>query len=190
MERVDLESAAKTHFGLRVVAVLGKGSGLLEQQVGFGGQELGDEFADVALWLGPHEARDDLPVSEAHDCGNAPHGEALGGARGLVDVELRKRECAGMLVRDALEDGAERPTRRAPRRPEIDGNRSNPRCFDSEEGACEQEPVCPARGGWRRVSQQMREFLERIPLSELMVTEQAPLIQVGAPATVEGTTGS
>jgi FeS assembly SUF system regulator len=60
----------------------------------------------------------------------------------------------------------------------------------SEEGACEQEPVCPARGGWRRVSQQMREFLERIPLSELMVTEQAPLIQVGAPATVEGTTGS
>jgi FeS assembly SUF system regulator len=60
----------------------------------------------------------------------------------------------------------------------------------SEEGACEQEPVCPARGGWRRVSRQMREFLEKIPLSELMVNEQAPLIQVGASATVEGTTGS
>jgi len=60
----------------------------------------------------------------------------------------------------------------------------------TEEGTCEQEPVCPARGGWRRVSREMREFLERIPLSDLMVTEQAPLLKLGAPATVEGATGS
>jgi FeS assembly SUF system regulator len=60
----------------------------------------------------------------------------------------------------------------------------------SEAGNCEQEPVCPARRGWRRVSRQMREFLERIPLSDLMYSEQTPLLQLAGPATVEGTTRS
>ena len=55
----------------------------------------------------------------------------------------------------------------------------------SAPGCCEQEPVCPARHGWRRVSNQVRQFLERIPLSDLY-GEPGSLIQPPAPTTIGG----
>ena len=55
----------------------------------------------------------------------------------------------------------------------------------SAPGQCHQEPVCPARHGWRRVSKQIRQFLEAIPLSDLY-GEHGSLLHPAAPTTVEG----
>ena len=52
-------------------------------------------------------------------------------------------------------------------------------------GRCEHEQGCPARRGWRRVSEQVRQFLERIPLSDLY-SEHGSLLQTATPPTAEG----
>ena len=55
----------------------------------------------------------------------------------------------------------------------------------SAPGCCDQEPVCPARHGWRRVSDQVRQFLEKIPLSDLY-GDHGSLLQPDASPTAEG----
>lgn len=52
-------------------------------------------------------------------------------------------------------------------------------------GACEQEPCCPVRTNWLRISVTVKEALDRIPLSamasppEVMRARLVPLTQIG-----------
>jgi Rrf2 family protein len=52
-------------------------------------------------------------------------------------------------------------------------------------GACEQEPCCPVRSNWLRISVTVKEALDRIPLSamasppEVMRARLVPLTQIG-----------
>jgi len=42
-------------------------------------------------------------------------------------------------------------------------------------GACEQEPCCPVRTNWQRISVAVRDALDRIPLSEMSVPHSPQL---------------
>jgi FeS assembly SUF system regulator len=45
-------------------------------------------------------------------------------------------------------------------------------------GSCEQEPLCPVRVNWQRISHAVRGALEKIPLSEMVGKERTPLLGV------------
>lgn len=49
----------------------------------------------------------------------------------------------------------------------IDGPISMVQC-GVEPGACEQEPVCPTRINWTRISREVERALESIPISEML----------------------
>ncbi len=49
----------------------------------------------------------------------------------------------------------------------------------SSPGSCEQEPSCPVRINWQRISEAVRGSLEKIPLSEMVGSSRAPLITLG-----------
>ena len=38
----------------------------------------------------------------------------------------------------------------------------------SDPGACDQEAVCPTRVNWTRISQEVEQALERVPISEML----------------------
>ncbi len=46
-------------------------------------------------------------------------------------------------------------------------------------GSCEQEPVCPVRVNWQRISGAVLEALDRIPLTEMIGPPPPVLLQVG-----------
>lgn len=52
----------------------------------------------------------------------------------------------------------------------------------SSPGSCEQEPLCPVRINWQKISLAVRGALEKIPLSEMMAGQHAPLLSVGESA--------
>ena len=53
----------------------------------------------------------------------------------------------------------------------IDGPISMVQC-GVDPGACEQEPVCPTRINWARISREVERALERIPISEMLTAER------------------
>lgn len=61
----------------------------------------------------------------------------------------------------------------------IDGPISMVQC-GVEPGACEQEPVCPTRINWARISREVERALERILISEMLTAEdRRELLSVG-----------
>jgi len=61
----------------------------------------------------------------------------------------------------------------------IDGPISMVQC-GVEPGACEQEPVCPTRINWARISREVERALERIPISEMLTAEdRRELLRIG-----------
>jgi FeS assembly SUF system regulator len=46
-------------------------------------------------------------------------------------------------------------------------------------GSCEQEAVCPVRINWQRLSDSVRDVLEKIPLSEMITPSDPALIRIG-----------
>jgi FeS assembly SUF system regulator len=61
----------------------------------------------------------------------------------------------------------------------IDGPISMVQC-GIEPGACEQEPVCPTRINWARISREVEHALERIPISEMLSAKnRGALLRVG-----------
>ena len=52
----------------------------------------------------------------------------------------------------------------------------------SSPGSCEQEPLCPVRINWQRISHAVRGALEMIPLSEMVGGERSPLVRVAVAA--------
>jgi FeS assembly SUF system regulator len=61
----------------------------------------------------------------------------------------------------------------------IDGPISMVQC-GVEPGACEQEPVCPTRINWARISREIERALERIPISEMLTAEdRRELLRIG-----------
>ena len=59
----------------------------------------------------------------------------------------------------------------------------------SNPGSCEQEPVCPVRINWQRISLAVRGALEKIPLSEMMASPRPPLLRVGPPFPADDASG-
>jgi len=49
----------------------------------------------------------------------------------------------------------------------------------SNPGSCEQEPLCPVRINWQRISLAVRGALEKIPLSEMVGSPSPSLISLG-----------
>ncbi len=49
-------------------------------------------------------------------------------------------------------------------------------------GTCEQEPQCPVRINWQKISLAVRSALEQIPLSEMIGVPGTPLVSIGAGA--------
>jgi FeS assembly SUF system regulator len=49
----------------------------------------------------------------------------------------------------------------------LDGPISIVQC-GAEPGACDQEPVCPTRPNWTRISREVERALERVPISAMM----------------------
>lgn len=61
----------------------------------------------------------------------------------------------------------------------IEGPISMVQC-GAEPGACEQEPVCPARVNWARISREVEVALERVPISDMILEKTPPnLLSVG-----------
>jgi Rrf2 family protein len=61
----------------------------------------------------------------------------------------------------------------------IDGPISMVQC-GVEPGACEQEPSCPTRVNWARISREVERALESIPISEMLTTkERRELLRIG-----------
>ena len=60
----------------------------------------------------------------------------------------------------------------------------------SNPGSCEQEPLCPVRINWQRISLAVRGALEKIPLSEMMGNARPSLISLGSPAAPGDARGS
>jgi FeS assembly SUF system regulator len=50
----------------------------------------------------------------------------------------------------------------------------------SSPGSCEQEPLCPVRINWQRISLAVRGALEEIPLSDMMTPPRTSLIGPGS----------
>ncbi len=50
----------------------------------------------------------------------------------------------------------------------------------SSPGSCEQEPSCPVRINWQRISLAVRGALEEIPLSEMVGSPRSSLIPLGS----------
>jgi len=42
----------------------------------------------------------------------------------------------------------------------------------AEPGACDQEPVCPTRNNWARISRVVEQALERVPISDMIVPRE------------------
>jgi FeS assembly SUF system regulator len=59
----------------------------------------------------------------------------------------------------------------------------------SNPGSCEQEPLCPVRINWQRISRAVRGALEEIPLSEMMGSGKPALLAVGPPPAANGASG-
>jgi FeS assembly SUF system regulator len=51
----------------------------------------------------------------------------------------------------------------------------------SSPGTCEQEPLCPVRINWQRISVAVRDALERVPLSEMLGAPRKSLLTVIPP---------
>lgn len=49
----------------------------------------------------------------------------------------------------------------------------------SEPGVCERERGCPTRVNWNRISLEVEQALERIPITEMLGRERAPLLSLG-----------
>jgi DNA-binding IscR family transcriptional regulator len=50
----------------------------------------------------------------------------------------------------------------------------------SDPGACDQEADCPTRVNWTRISQEVEQALERVPISEMFSSQTAgDLLTVG-----------
>jgi FeS assembly SUF system regulator len=50
----------------------------------------------------------------------------------------------------------------------------------SDPGACDQEALCPTRVNWTRISQEVEQALERVPISEMLSSPTAgDLLSVG-----------
>lgn len=61
----------------------------------------------------------------------------------------------------------------------IDGPISMVQC-GVEPGACEQEPVCPTRINWARISREVERALESIPVSEMLTAkDRRELLRIG-----------
>jgi FeS assembly SUF system regulator len=61
----------------------------------------------------------------------------------------------------------------------IDGPISMVQC-GVEPGACEQEPSCPTRVNWARISREVERALESIPISEMLTAEdRRELLRIG-----------
>ncbi len=58
----------------------------------------------------------------------------------------------------------------------------------SSPGSCEQEPLCPVRINWQRISLAVRGALEKIPLSEMVGSPHSSLLTLG-PAPQGGDAG-
>jgi DNA-binding IscR family transcriptional regulator len=43
----------------------------------------------------------------------------------------------------------------------------------AEPGACDQEPDCPTRVNWARISREVEHALERMPISEMLAAPHA-----------------
>jgi FeS assembly SUF system regulator len=56
-------------------------------------------------------------------------------------------------------------------------------------GSCGQEPLCPVRINWQRISHAVRGALEKIPLSEMVGRERSPLLGVAAVSPASGAVG-
>jgi FeS assembly SUF system regulator len=55
----------------------------------------------------------------------------------------------------------------------------------STPGSCVQEPLCPVRINWQRISLAVRGALEQIPLSEMMGSPRPSLLAMGPPPSVD-----
>lgn len=61
----------------------------------------------------------------------------------------------------------------------IDGPISMVQC-GVEPGACEQEPFCPTRINWARISREVERALESIPVSEMLTAkDRGELLRIG-----------
>ena len=61
----------------------------------------------------------------------------------------------------------------------IDGPISMVQC-GVEPGACEQEPSCPTRVNWARISREVERALESIPISEMLTAkDRMELLRIG-----------
>lgn len=57
----------------------------------------------------------------------------------------------------------------------------------AEPGACDQEPVCPTRVNWARISREIESALERMPISEMVLDHTGGgLLTVGGCDEAEG----
>jgi FeS assembly SUF system regulator len=59
----------------------------------------------------------------------------------------------------------------------------------SNPGSCEQEPLCPVRINWQRISRAVRGALEEVPLSEMMGSGRPALLAVGPPPAANDASG-
>ncbi len=57
-------------------------------------------------------------------------------------------------------------------------------------GSCWHEPVCPVRSRLQEISGAVREFLLRIPLSDLLCPSPLPLIHIGSQGAERSTSGA
>jgi FeS assembly SUF system regulator len=58
----------------------------------------------------------------------------------------------------------------------------------AEPGACDQEPLCPTRVNWARISRAVEQALEQIPISEMILrSAEARLLGVGDDGNPPGT---
>jgi FeS assembly SUF system regulator len=60
----------------------------------------------------------------------------------------------------------------------IEGPISMVQC-GSDPGACDHEPGCPTRTSWERISREVEQALERVPISEMLRPSGGGLLSVG-----------
>jgi FeS assembly SUF system regulator len=99
-------------------------------------------------------------------------GAVLTSHRGVTGGYSLDRSADGMTVAEVI---------RA-----IDGPISMVQC-GVETGACEQEPVCPTRINWARISREVELALESIPVSEMLTAkDRREFLRIGNDSTQDG----
>ena len=83
-----------------------------------------DHLCQRQLGLDPDKAVDLLAIFEQDDGGNGDDAVFGGEIRFVVNIDFSDNRFAGQLIRQAINDRAEHFARSAPRRPEIDKDRT------------------------------------------------------------------